>query len=113
MQTMRSLTRAQLADLEAELLAERRRLERSMSMTADADGVDALTRDGADGVSDADGELALRGRVQARHEAIQAALRRLAQGEYGTCADCQQPIPYGRLLVMPESERCVACGPMA
>ena len=113
MQTARSLTKAQLRDLEAELLAERKRLERSMSMTAAAVGDGAPDRDDTAISSDADGEFALRASVLARHEAIQAALRRLAAGEYGSCADCQQPIPYGRLLVMPESERCVACGPMA
>ena len=103
----RPLTPSQLRQLEAELLAERARLERSMSVPlADA------APDGAD-AGDPDDELgaALRGRTAARHDAVRAAMQRLADGTYGRCADCGQGIPFGRLLVMPESERCLACGP--
>ena len=117
MQTTRSLTPAQLRDLEAELHAERARLERSMAVTAEATGGTTLVSEG-DGAPDGgdsagDVDVAVRSSVQARHEAIRAALRRLDEGSYGTCTECQEPIPFGRLLVMPESERCVACGPLA
>jgi RNA polymerase-binding transcription factor DksA len=117
MQTTGSLTRSQLRQLEAELGAERARLERSMSVAAAAHGVAALASQEQGGVPggepDDDVDVALRGRVRARHEAVRAALRRIETGTYGRCAGCGEPIPFGRLLVMPESERCVACGALA
>ena len=49
----------------------------------------------------------------AREDARQteSALLRLADGEYGLCAACGQPIPSGQLEVRPARERCVACTP--
>ncbi len=40
---------------------------------------------------------------------VQAALRRLAEGTYGQCSDCSEPIPYARLLASPWALRCVQC----
>lgn len=39
---------------------------------------------------------------------VEAALARLAEGTYGRCVDCGQPIPDARLEVRPEAARCVA-----
>ena len=115
--TSGALTRAQLRSLEAELRAERARLERSLDAAASVEPVDSLVSASAGSIpgGDADGglRLALHDRVRARSDAIQAALQRLADGTYGRCAGCGEPIPFGRLLVMPESERCLACAPLA
>lgn len=40
---------------------------------------------------------------------IDAALARLASGEYGVCIDCESPIPEKRLAAIPWAHRCVAC----
>jgi DnaK suppressor protein len=40
---------------------------------------------------------------------IEAALKRIADGTYGTCAACGAPIPFERLEVVPAADRCVAC----
>ena len=40
---------------------------------------------------------------------IDAAIQRLDAGSYGTCASCGQPIPDGRLEVMPYAMACVEC----
>lgn len=40
---------------------------------------------------------------------IDAALARLAAGDYGVCADCGNAIPARRLEAIPWAERCVAC----
>jgi RNA polymerase-binding transcription factor DksA len=40
---------------------------------------------------------------------VAAALTRLDAGEYGACMRCGEPIPYGRLLVMPEATHCLRC----
>jgi RNA polymerase-binding protein DksA len=41
--------------------------------------------------------------------AIDAALARMAHGEYGTCRRCRKSIPTARLEAMPESTACVGC----
>jgi DnaK suppressor protein len=51
----------------------------------------------------------LDGRSQAEIEAIDAALTRMADGEYGRCADCGEPIPVERLEALPTAMRCVEC----
>ena len=37
------------------------------------------------------------------------ALRRMSEGTYGVCEDCQKPIPLGRLRTMPHATRCARC----
>jgi DnaK suppressor protein len=46
-------------------------------------------------------------------ERIERALEKLADGTYGVCDRCGQPIPAGRLKVAPESVLCVACARLA
>jgi RNA polymerase-binding transcription factor len=41
--------------------------------------------------------------------AVEAALERLARGEYGICGDCGGLIGTGRLRVLPFAQRCTAC----
>lgn len=40
---------------------------------------------------------------------IQAARERMKSGQYGTCADCAEPIPYSRLQAYPTAKRCTDC----
>jgi len=40
---------------------------------------------------------------------IDAAMRRLAQGSYGTCESCGQPIPAARLAARPVTTTCLPC----
>jgi DnaK suppressor protein len=47
-----------------------------------------------------------------RFDVMTAALERLDAGTYGTCLECDTAIPYERLSVMPETDRCVACSPV-
>ena len=91
MATTRALSRAQLRDLRSELESEQARLARAL----ESDGGVAVAQD----------------HVQTRREAIGAALQRLESGTYGVCSGCRQSIPFGRLLVMPETTYCVGCGP--
>ena len=50
-----------------------------------------------------------RDRLLKRLAALQEARRRLRDGSYGRCGDCDLPIPEGRLLAMPEATLCVHC----
>jgi DnaK suppressor protein len=109
------LSRAQLRELEGELRSERSRLERSIATRMGAD--DAAPTPGSipqEGTQ-AEGGLAvaLETRIFDRHQMLDSALRRLEAGTYGVCVSCHNPIPYGRLLVMPEATYCVGCGAVA
>jgi DnaK suppressor protein len=37
------------------------------------------------------------------------ALRRMAEGSYGTCEGCQGEIPRGRLAALPHARFCMRC----
>ncbi len=47
-------------------------------------------------------------RIRRRH-ALDAALRRMAEGEYGYCVGCGEPIAVKRLKVDPVTASCIAC----
>ena len=49
------------------------------------------------------------GRRQAQLRRIDAALQRLADGEYGACIECGDDIPAKRLQIDPTVTRCVDC----
>lgn len=61
----------------------------------------------ADLLSDLDNAELSRDLVELR--ALEAARGRLAQGNYGVCADCGDDIPFERLSAEPAALRCVAC----
>lgn len=42
-------------------------------------------------------------------EQVERALARLADGKYGQCEDCGEPIATERLRFRPEATRCVGC----
>ena len=44
-----------------------------------------------------------------RLKAIEAALKRIDQDDYGWCDDCGEEIPAGRLNLDPCATRCLAC----
>jgi DnaK suppressor protein len=51
--------------------------------------------------------------LNATEERIERALAKLADGSYGICDRCGQPIPTARLEAAPESVLCVACARLA
>lgn len=60
-------------------------------------------------VSDDDTQVAL---VQMRSEMlskVEAAIRRLEQGRYGRCAECDESIAPERLRALPFAARCLPC----
>lgn len=40
---------------------------------------------------------------------IDAALRKIEEGSYGVCDNCEKPIPQRRLLAMPHAPLCIKC----
>jgi DnaK suppressor protein len=105
------LPQRQLRELEAELLSERKRLERLLDVDAYMDESLSNGDHGHATVTETGVEGGVQTRTHARYDAIVNALDRLANGTYGACVGCDRPIPYGRLIVMPEVLHCIACSP--
>jgi hypothetical protein len=81
------LTDAQLRELNAELLAELRRVTPGTTLGPRRHDV----------------------RTHSRIKLILEALKRIRAGIYGTCLICQSPIAFDRLSVIPETKTCVRC----
>jgi DnaK suppressor protein len=58
---------------------------------------------------DRERDLALSAQALAAVEEIDAAMEKIANGTYGACERCQQPIPKPRLKALPYARLCVAC----
>ncbi|MCK5846262.1 MAG: hypothetical protein KAG84_02405 [Bacteroidales bacterium] len=44
-----------------------------------------------------------------QQEGLQAALENINQDDFGICLNCGAEIQMGRILIMPESRKCVNC----
>jgi DnaK suppressor protein len=98
------LTNAQLHELEGELRRELAALERRLtSERADRSADEAQLAITAAAVSHRASDIV------ARRDVVAGALARLGAGTYGTCGRCEAPIPFGRLLAMPEVAHCLSC----
>lgn len=66
---------------------------------------------GEEAVADqlADMQIATLTREVAELADVEAAQRRLADGRYGRCIDCDAAIPAARLAAYPTAKRCTAC----
>lgn len=106
-------TRARLDELRDGLLAQ------LAALRADHDSVVDASRDSnADDEHDPEGATiaferaqvdALARSAQQRLEEVDAALRRLDEGTYGTCRVCGRPIPPERLEARPSATTCTTC----
>ncbi|MGH9101403.1 MAG: TraR/DksA family transcriptional regulator [Acidimicrobiales bacterium] len=52
---------------------------------------------------------ALAGQLRDALAEVEAAIARLAEGTYGRCERCGQPIAPARLEAKPAARRCIAC----
>jgi DnaK suppressor protein len=113
MTTTRHLTVKQLEELGRELRNELARSERSMTARATSEASMSPHDRVLQSPPQAEGGLAvmLETRALGRHQRLEDALHRLDVGRYGRCLRCDRPIPYGRLLVVPETTHCVTCRP--
>lgn len=113
---MANLTQKQIEQLRKKLIDRQRMLVsevREKREQAAAEG----NEDAIGVVGDAGDESVLRmttdldiqeaGRDMEELNAIDAALRRMDDGSYGTCEECGQEIGYGRLDAQPTAMRCI------
>ena len=99
--------RERLAGQLAEHLHGQSRAERAREVLLQ-DGDDAPQR-----LPERDIAAALTEHEQRELAAVNAALARLARGDYGSCAGCGADIPFDRLKAEPWALRCVPCAQRA
>lgn len=102
---------AQLRSMRSDLLARLQTQRGGTRSRADAaaDKRERADDDGLDRDESFDLGAVLGERETAELGAIDAALRRVADGSYGLCVDCGTQIPAARLHAQPTVERCVGC----
>lgn len=44
-----------------------------------------------------------------KHKKLQEALSKVDEPDFGICMRCGQPIPEGRIMLMPHAKKCVRC----
>ena len=47
--------------------------------------------------------------AQTKLSRLETALGKVNQPDFGICVGCDNPIPPGRIVLMPEATRCVPC----
>ena len=53
-------------------------------------------------------EAALR-KAKEKFEKLKFALAKVDDYDFGVCLKCKQPIPLGRILIVPQARTCVKC----
>lgn len=81
--------------------------EATAPVTLDQDSVGRLSR--VDALQLQAMALASQRRREAERNQIEAALRRIREGEYGYCLACGEEIAEARLRHNPAAPRCVSC----
>ncbi|MDF1733101.1 MAG: TraR/DksA C4-type zinc finger protein [Minwuia sp.] len=98
--------RQQLIARKAELLDRLHRFEDELDTVADPDSEErAVQREGDEAME----RLGLTG--QKEIEAIDAALKRFADGSFGLCVGCGERISPERLALLPQTPFCKVCVP--
>jgi DnaK suppressor protein len=114
---MADLTKAQLQQLRQKLLdrqrvlvAEVREKREQAAAEGNEDAIGAVGDAGDESVMRAATDLDLQeaGRDVQELNDIDAALRRMEDGSYGTCDECGQEIDYPRLDAQPTALRCIS-----
>ncbi len=102
----------------AELVEDLRGLQRELGgqLSTGADGVRPVELDQPigrltrmDAIQQQKMAQASRRNVERRARQVTTALNAAAEGEYGLCRRCEEPVGYARLKVRPESPFCIAC----
>ena len=111
MNTLQSPFRNRLQDERAQLLAriaaQRGGQVSRVDMAAEHDVRASDAR--AQATTEINEEFAMNEHETAELAAIDAALERIASGQYGQCQDCGAAIPQARLEAYPMALRCIGC----
>jgi len=100
---MRSAREKLQQELE-QTLAEIQRLEQKLEDKADY-GIGK----GGSTIYEWEFNLALKQSLEKKARSLEAALRKVEEGEYGICKECGEPISEERLAILPQATVCVEC----
>ena len=108
------MTKEDKAKLEKKIITEKdnlltniQSLEEGSKPVAPDDAIGRLTRMdaiNAKGMNEANLNAA-----RVKLAKLERALAKLHDPDFGTCAICEEPIPVGRIMLMPETTVCVQC----
>jgi DnaK suppressor protein len=111
-------TKAEVDEVLADLNQDRARVVRTL--TAQEEELAGLMRDAGDGAGhdqadmgatsfERDQELTVLNNEREKLAQIDRALGRIADGTYGTCESCGNPIGKGRAMAFPRATLCLTC----
>ncbi len=112
---MGQLTSAQLQELQTLLLSMQAQLKQQLDDGASATEIVVLDQTSVGRVSRMDAmqqqSMAKSTRVNAEASLrkVAAALKRIADQDYGYCSKCDEPIHFKRLQVQPAASHCLNC----
>lgn len=90
----------------AQLLAD---LSYFNTMEYDHNGASNHMAEDATASYDQASDLALRLKAERRLERVERAMAKLAEGTYGYCEGCGEPIDFARLKALPDARYCLNC----
>ena len=104
-----------LDEIEGNLRAEQTELRgrmRDMTKTPERGSQVSFGKRIGDGTTEAISritEVGVHAKLQDNERRITRALEKIEDGTYGVCDSCENPIPAGRLRVVPQSVLCMDC----
>ncbi len=107
-----SLTAAELKEIKKHLLHLKEEATARLKDKKDMDMPEAEVGDDIDNATrslDKEILFELSGNAHNTIEQIEAALRKMDKGIYGTCEICRQPIPKKRIKALPFARYCINC----
>ena len=102
-QQIREKIEVEIATLERELV----HLSEAAKPVSPDNAIGRLSRQEA--MQDQQIQLASLNASKTRLSRLQRALGCIDDEAFGLCVQCEEPIPFGRLMLMPESTTCVNC----
>lgn len=93
-----------LRDLNKEIIED----EKPVEFGSDVESTDDAPEE-ADEAEELSGNAGIAATLRERRDAVEAALRKIAAGKYGTCERCTRLIDHAVLAVDPESRLCHGC----
>jgi len=104
LETIEAGLRSQLEDIQARLTEMKKPPEKGSTI-----GFGKRVGDGTSEAVSRFVEVGVANDLEVTAERIERALEKLAEGSYGTCDNCGEPIAAGRLKVSPASSLCIEC----
>lgn len=106
---MEVLLRTEREKIVSELLRVSPHVVAADAFDADYNTLGDKEDESADKAAEFGDNLSLENELSSALRDIDSALKAIANGTYGTCKYCKQPIDEARLKVRPTSTSCVAC----